>query len=146
MPVLPAVPSTINPPRSSTPRRSASSTMYFAARSFTEPPGFKNSALPRIVQPVISDALRSLISGVLPTASTKSVRMSIRFSERSASGGDSDRDLFRTHRRLMRNMGRVAEHELQSVLPRGQRELDLRLTGAEVPMLVVVRDRHVVGG
>src|SRR5690606_38222471 len=46
--------------------------MYFAARSFTDPPGFRNSALPRIVQPVSSDALRSLISGVLPTASTKS--------------------------------------------------------------------------
>src|SRR5512134_54814 len=47
MPVLPAVPSTIKPPRSMTPRRSPSSTMYFAARSFTDPPGFKNSALPR---------------------------------------------------------------------------------------------------
>ena len=34
--------------------------------------GFKNSALPRIVQPVSSDALRSLNSGVLPTASMKS--------------------------------------------------------------------------
>src|SRR5690606_37943916 len=54
---------------------SASSTMYFAARSLTDPPGFRNSALPRIVQPVSSDALRSLISGVLPTASTKSSRM-----------------------------------------------------------------------
>jgi hypothetical protein len=29
------------------------------------------------VQPVSSDALRSLMSGVLPTASTKSVRISI---------------------------------------------------------------------
>src|SRR5256885_16963422 len=51
--------------------------MYFAARSLTEPPGFRNSALPRIVHPVSSDALRSLISGVLPTASTKSERISI---------------------------------------------------------------------
>src|SRR5690606_19542864 len=75
MPVLPAVPAPVSPPRSITLRRSASSTMYFAARSFTDPPGFRNSALPRIVQPVSSDALRSLISGVLPTASTKSSRM-----------------------------------------------------------------------
>ena len=44
--------------------------------ALAEPPGFKNSALPRIVQPVSSDACRSLISGVLPTASTKSVRIS----------------------------------------------------------------------
>ncbi len=43
-----------------TPRRSPSSTMYFAARSLTEPPGFRNSALPRIVQPVSSDALPQL--------------------------------------------------------------------------------------
>ncbi len=56
------------------PRRSPSRTMYFAARSLTEPPGLRNSALPRIVQPVSSEALRSLISGVLPTVSTKSSR------------------------------------------------------------------------
>src|SRR5579863_9371586 len=41
-----------------------------AARSLTEPPGFMNSALPRIVQPVASEARLSLISGVLPMAST----------------------------------------------------------------------------
>src|SRR5215471_1864425 len=149
MPVLPAVPSTISPPRSITPRRSASSTMYFAARSLTEPPGFRNSALPRIVQPVISEALRSLMSGVLPTASTKSERISIVKSLRAFSYGSArllhgDRDLFGTNRRLMGDMVRIAEHELQRVLPRRQRELDLGLPGAEVTMLVVVRDRQVV--
>ena len=89
MPVLPAVPSTIRPPRSITPRRSPSSTMYFAARSLTEPPGFRNSALPRIVHPVSSEALRSLISGVLPTASTKSERMSMRRVSRAFSCGSA---------------------------------------------------------
>ena len=72
MPVLPAVPSTFTPPGLSCPCRSASSTIAFAARSFTDPPGFMNSALPKIVHPVRSEALRSLISGVLPTVSTKS--------------------------------------------------------------------------
>jgi hypothetical protein len=36
------------------------------ARSFTEPPELRNSALPRIVQPVVSEARRNLISGVRP--------------------------------------------------------------------------------
>ena len=47
MPVLPAVPSTIVPPACSAPRASASSTMPRAARSFTDPPGLRNSALPK---------------------------------------------------------------------------------------------------
>src|SRR3990172_6108371 len=72
MPVLPAVPSTMRPPLRSTPRRSASSTMARAARSFTEPLGFMNSALPRIVQPVVSEALRSRMRGVLPMAAETS--------------------------------------------------------------------------
>ncbi len=42
-----------------------------AARSFTEPPGFMNSALPRISQPVSSLAARRRSSGVLPIAPTK---------------------------------------------------------------------------
>src|SRR5688572_25735316 len=111
MPVLPAVPSTMRPPGSITPRRSPSSTMYFAARSLTEPPGFANSALPRIVQPVSSEACRSLISGVLPTASTKSLRISMRATESYLLHGD--RDLFGDHRRLVGNMQRIAEHQLQ---------------------------------
>ena len=39
---------------------------------------------------------------------------------------DGDRDLLRAHRRLMRDM-RVAEHELQRVLARRQRQLGFRL-------------------
>ena len=66
MPVFPAVPSTIVPPGASVPRASASSTMNLAARSFTEPPGFMNSHLARMVQPVSSDAWRSFTSGVFP--------------------------------------------------------------------------------
>ena len=72
MPVLPAVPSTINPPGRNAPRASASRTMASAARSFTEPPGFMNSALPRIVQPVSSEALRNLMRGVSPMAASTS--------------------------------------------------------------------------
>lgn len=62
------VPSTIVPPGRNSPRSMASRTMPFAARSFTDPPGFMNSALPTIVQPVSSEARRSFISGVLPIA------------------------------------------------------------------------------
>ena len=47
----------------------ASRMMNSAARSFTDWPGFMNSALPRISQPVASDARRRRISGVLPMAS-----------------------------------------------------------------------------
>ena len=66
MPVLPAVPSTMTPPGCSIPRAIASRTIARAARSLTEPPGFMNSALPRIVQPVAADAARNLMSGVFP--------------------------------------------------------------------------------
>ena len=69
MPVLPAVPSTMTPPGFSSPRSSAASTIWRAGRSFTDWPGFRNSALPRISQPVASEARRSRISGVLPIAS-----------------------------------------------------------------------------
>ena len=58
MPVLPAVPSTITPPGRRRPRSSASLTINSAARSLTEPPGLRNSALPRISHPVISEARR----------------------------------------------------------------------------------------
>src|ERR1700683_3621108 len=68
MPGLPAVPSTTVPPGFKTPRLSASSTIHLAARSFTDPPGFMNSALPRISQPVSSLKVRRRIKGVLPTA------------------------------------------------------------------------------
>src|SRR4029078_4569715 len=46
----------------------ASLMMPTAARSFTEAPGFMNSALPRMVQPVSSEARRSLMRVVRPTA------------------------------------------------------------------------------
>src|SRR3712207_5981892 len=72
MPVLPAVASTTSPPGLICPRSSASKIIWRAARSFTDWPGFMNSALPRTVHPVISDARRSLISGVLPIASRTS--------------------------------------------------------------------------
>src|SRR5881394_2273637 len=71
MPVLPAVPSTTVPPGFSVPRLSASRMMNSAARSFTEPPGLRNSALPRISQPVSSESLRNRTSGVLPTVPAK---------------------------------------------------------------------------
>ena len=45
-PVLPLVPSTIVPPGFSCPLRSAASMIGSPMRSFTEPPGLKNSALP----------------------------------------------------------------------------------------------------
>src|SRR5437764_1697637 len=51
------------------PRVSASRMIWRAARSLTDSPGFMNSALPRIAQPVASDARLSAISGVLPMAS-----------------------------------------------------------------------------
>ncbi len=43
-----------------------------AARSFTDPPGFMNSALPRIVQPVSAEARLSFIIGVLAMAARRS--------------------------------------------------------------------------
>src|SRR5207245_10288452 len=49
-----------------TPRASASSIIPKAARSLTEPPGFMNSALPRISQPVSSDSRRKRKRGVRP--------------------------------------------------------------------------------
>src|SRR6516165_3199156 len=64
----------MTPPGRSAPRSSASLIIASAARSFTEPPGLRNSALPRIVQPVSSEARRNLISGVSPTVPTKPSR------------------------------------------------------------------------
>src|SRR5512144_620240 len=77
MPVLPAVPSTTVPPGFSAPLCSAARIIHSAARSLTEPPGFRNSALPRISQPVSAESLPSLISGVLPTVSMKPLRVVI---------------------------------------------------------------------
>src|SRR5258706_16044690 len=77
MPVLPAVPSTTVPRGFNAPFFSASRMMKSAARSFTEPPGFRNSALPRISQPVSRDSDASRISGVLPTAPVNPSRISM---------------------------------------------------------------------
>ena len=62
-------PSTIVPPGFSAPARSAARTIHSAARSFTDWPGLRNSALPRISQPVASEARRSRRSGVFPMRS-----------------------------------------------------------------------------
>src|ERR1700692_3617100 len=75
MPVLPAVASTTRPPGFRAPRFSASRIIHFPARSCADWPGFMNSALPRMVQPVASEACFSLIRGVLPIASTTSLLM-----------------------------------------------------------------------
>ena len=77
MPVLPAVPSMMVPPGLSSPRAIASRMMNNAARSLTDWPGFMNSAFPRIVHPVSSEALRNLIRGVLPIAAMVSCLMSM---------------------------------------------------------------------
>jgi hypothetical protein len=42
-----------------------------AARSFSDPPGFKNSALPKIWQPVSFDSDSIFIRGVCPTDSKR---------------------------------------------------------------------------
>src|SRR6201997_725081 len=78
IPVLPAVASTTRPPGLSSPRFSASRIIHFPARSFTDWPGFMNSALPRMVQPVNSEARFNLISGVLPIASMTSLLIFMR--------------------------------------------------------------------
>ena len=54
----PPSPEVTNPPGFRVPCFCAFKTIPFAARSFTEPPGFMNSAFPRIVHLVSSDALR----------------------------------------------------------------------------------------
>src|SRR6266568_3144750 len=67
MPVLPAVASTMSPPGLISPRFSASRMICRAGRSFTDWPGFMNSALPRIVQPVAHDENPGLfVFGAVP--------------------------------------------------------------------------------
>src|SRR5690348_10935609 len=62
------------PPGRIRPRFSASRSRPRAVRSLIEPPGFSHSALPRISQPVASDARRKRINGVRPTAAAKLAR------------------------------------------------------------------------
>src|SRR5262249_43779846 len=68
----PGLPAPHGPPGLISPPFSASRMICRAGRSLTDWPGFMNSALPRIVQPVAADARLSLISGVLPIAATMS--------------------------------------------------------------------------
>src|SRR6267143_689034 len=65
----------MTPPGRKRPRSSASLMMKSAARSLTDPPGLRNSALPRIVHPVSSEARRNLIIGVSPTVPIKPSRI-----------------------------------------------------------------------
>ena len=68
-PVFPAVASMIVPPGRNTPRRSASSIMRSATRSFTLPPGLRNSTLASNVTGAPSVTLDSRINGVRPMTS-----------------------------------------------------------------------------
>src|SRR5689334_13557583 len=69
MPVFPLVASTIVPPGASKPRRSASSTMLRATRSFIEPPGFRYSHLTKISAATCRATFCSFTIGVRPIAS-----------------------------------------------------------------------------
>ena len=73
MPVFPELGSTITAPSRNRPRRSASSIIPRAMRSFTEPPGFCASSLTRIRAPSFSSRSRRVNSnkGVFPTSSAK---------------------------------------------------------------------------
>ena len=66
IPVFPAVPSTIVPPFCINLFSRAFSMIYFAALSLTLPPGFINSAFPKILHPVSSEKYFNSISGVFP--------------------------------------------------------------------------------
>lgn len=81
MPVFPAVPSTMIPPGDKAPDVSDERTMERAARSLTEPPGFMNSALTRIVHPLRLLKEDSSNNGVWPIRLTKPRRAFILFFE-----------------------------------------------------------------
>src|SRR5688572_21485246 len=70
IPVLPLVGSTIVPPLLSTPRRSASSIIASAVRSFTLPPGFRASSLATTAAPPARGRRRRRTSGVPPIRSS----------------------------------------------------------------------------
>src|SRR5262249_43234959 len=69
MPVLPLVASTTVPPGPSSPRRSASSMMLRATRSFIDPPGFRYSHLTKISAGTCRASFCSLTIGVPPITS-----------------------------------------------------------------------------
>src|SRR6185437_9390679 len=101
--------------------------MNSAARSFTDPPGLRNSALPRIVQPVISDARRSFISGVLPIESIKPLRISMFYSRAISHSRFPDRNIGREERRgktaLYRPAFRHARHVIEKHVHIRRREI-----------------------
>eukprot|EP00976_Prorocentrum_cordatum_P062750 1176830-Prorocentrum_minimum.AAC.10 len=101
IPVFPAVPSTTSPPGLSTPRSSASLMRYKAARSLTLPPGFKNSALPRISHPVASEAAFRRIRGVRPMVSMKESRIGARSPSTHVECDRNVRNMGRTARRII---------------------------------------------
>ncbi len=68
--MFPAVPSTITPPGVSVPAASAASIIAIPMRSFTDPPGFMNSALPYTGVTAPSTTRLSRISGVQPMTSS----------------------------------------------------------------------------
>src|ERR1700758_4411850 len=119
MPVLPAVDSTTSPPGLSSPRFSASKIIHLPARSLTDWPGFMNSALPRMVQPVASEARFSLISGVLPMASTTSLLKIMSGGSAGVSsklsGEPSQRKRAAQADRAAQELARLREHDLSHV-------------------------------
>ncbi len=68
-PVFPLVPSTMVPPGSSVPSRSARSMIGMPMRSFTDPPGLKISALPYTGVRMPRVTRLSRMSGVQPMVS-----------------------------------------------------------------------------
>ena len=68
--MLPEVGSTIVPPGSSFPSRSAASIIVIAIRSLIEPPGFRNSSFASTVAASSGTTFWSRTSGVLPTSSS----------------------------------------------------------------------------
>src|SRR6266851_340808 len=60
-----------------------------------------------------------------------------------AVSGHGDSDLLRDQRRVERDMLGVAEDKLNRVLSWRELDAGLRLTGAEMQMLLVLRDRRI---
>src|SRR6266536_4121433 len=89
MPVLPLVASTTSPPGARRPSRSAASIIDAAMRSFTEPPGLKDSTLANTAAPPAGATRPSLTQGVPPIAS-RIVSSGAAARGRRRSGGSAD--------------------------------------------------------
>src|SRR5262245_53891940 len=105
MPVLPEVESRMVRPGTSRPRATPSSTIFFAGRSFTEPPRLKPSSLPKMRTPgaTPSRTLRISTRGVLPIRSSGDERRrgpSVGMSGRPASDACADMTASRADRAL----------------------------------------------